>query len=504
MAKTIAQLAQEAYEKSKKTGVSQTKDGGTVANPVAQQQQAAVKAAQQAASTGNYGTTSGGTVKGTAKRNAYTASSGGSKKTTQSTAPTVPTINIPTVTTTKKNPNTGAAGYDWQAAVKAATESAAKQQQSGKLLMRDNYTVNYSPYLDDEDESGTSEIVTVNQGRYQLPAELNSYNEATMMDILNKYGVTPEQVGMPLEYLYYGGNSYMGAPHLLKYSNDHVIQDHNGNRITVGDLRYALENGLYMTGNEAAYNNWIGNVAQNGNANMVDLYEAEEDLYGYEDMGEYEDSRLDAYAQRIQAAIDAIMGQKAGIDQQAADAAAAAYANYKRSQLAMPEQTSGMATGMADSMVLQNDLNLQNVLAGIEADRAGAIDELRSQAAQVEAEGNLSMAELEAQLAQEAYDRRQEAIKNAAAQTKVTTASKPTLTAAQALDAYNNGMRTDQVLEAMLYYYGITPEEIKAKDSVTGGIGGTYVPKTTTTTTTNKVQNAINNYQDILAGAWGK
>jgi len=38
---------------------------------------------------------------------------------------------------------------------------------------------------------------------------------------------------------------------------------------------------------------------------------------------------------------------------------------------------------------------------------------------------------------------------------KSSTADKPTLTASQALTAYNNGIRTDQVLSALNYYYGM-------------------------------------------------
>lgn len=509
MAKTIAQLAQEAYERSKRTGVSQTRDGGTVASPVAQQQQAAVKAAQKAASTGNYGTPSGGIVKGTAKPKAYT--SGGVNQSERAAAysiPSAPKITAPTITAPKKNPNTGAAPkYDAAAAVKAAMESAAKQQQSGRLMTRYGGEVNYSPYLDDEDETGTTDVTSdVNNAyimptnRYQLPAELNRYNESTMMNILNKFGVTPEQVGMPLEYLYYGGGEYMGAPHLLKYSNDHVIQDHNGNRITVGDLRYALENGLYMTGNEAAYNNWVNGVAQNPEVRQIDPYEFEEDYGDFGAYDDWEDAQQSAFADYIRAAIEAITGQKAGIDESAAAAKQQAYANYMRSRLGMGESTAGMATGTADSLAVQNDLMLQNSLNAIDRDRLNAYADVDSQAAQMEAEGNLQMMQMAAEAQQRAEERawqerewayqlEQDRIRNANSGSSGGS-YKPTLTAPQAKEAYRQGMRTQQVLEAMQYYYGLTPEQIVASDNVTGAIGGTYVPKTTVTNT--PAQNLAN------------
>lgn len=424
MAKTIAQLAQEAYERSKRTGVSQTKSGGTVANPVAQQQQAAVKAAQQAASTGNYGTTSGGTVKGTAKPSAYSASKGSSGVTQSERAAaystpkvTVPTITTPTITAPKQNPNTGAAPkYDAAAAVKAAMESAAKQQQSGKLMTRYGGEINYSPYLDDEDETGTTDVTsdvagayTMQGGKYQLPEWDKGINYDTLAMLMDKYGKTEADLrGLPLEALYTGDGKYV-LPYLVTGPDSKMIMS-NGNLISTGDFRQGLMDGLFLAGNEAALNDWYARVAQNPEVRQVAPYEFEEDYGGaYDELedygGGYEDAQQSAYQQYLQAAIEAITGQKAGIDESAAAAKQQAYANYMRSRLGMGESTAGMATGTADSLAVQNDLMLQNSLNAIDRDRLNAYADIDSQAAQMEAEGNLQLAQMAAEAEQQAYER---------------------------------------------------------------------------------------------------
>lgn len=319
--------------------------------------------------------------------------------------PSAPKITTPTITTPKKNPNTGAAPkYDAAAAVKAATDSAAKQRQSGKLLTRDNYTVNYNPYLDDEDETGTTDITSdrssayiMPTGKYQLPEGDPGINYDTINMLLNRYGMQPingKIGGVPVEALYLGNNRY-ALPYLLDNPDSEQMYS-NGNLITVGDYKKALINGFLKSGNEAAYNNWIAGVAQNPNVKTLSAYE-------YEDPAAYEESgESDAYRDYIDAAIQAILGQKSGIDQEAAAAKQLAYENYMRTKLGLGEQTSGMATGTADSLMMQNDLTLQNSLNDIDQDRLNAYADIDSQAAQMEAEGNL-------QLAQMAEERRREA-----------------------------------------------------------------------------------------------
>lgn len=81
------------------------------------------------------------------------------------------------------------------------------------------------------------------------------------------------------------------------------------------------------------------------------------------------------------------------------------------------------------------------------------------------------------------------------------TTAKPSLTASQAYTAYKNGIRTDEVMTAMQYYYGIGGSSSGGSGGTSGASGGTYsggtsgkagkTGKTTTTpsktTTTGKV-----------------
>ena len=65
---------------------------------------------------------------------------------------------------------------------------------------------------------------------------------------------------------------------------------------------------------------------------------------------------------------------------------------------------------------------------------------------------------------------------------------KPSLTASQAYTAYKNGIRTDEVMTAMQYYYGIGGSSSGGSGGTSGASGGTYSGgtsgKTGTTTTT--------------------
>lgn len=75
---------------------------------------------------------------------------------------------------------------------------------------------------------------------------------------------------------------------------------------------------------------------------------------------------------------------------------------------------------------------------------------------------------------------------NSAASSQTTV--KPSLTASQAYTAYKNGIRTDEVMTAMQYYYGIGGSSSGGSGGTSGASGGTYSGgtsgKTGTTTTT--------------------
>lgn len=72
---------------------------------------------------------------------------------------------------------------------------------------------------------------------------------------------------------------------------------------------------------------------------------------------------------------------------------------------------------------------------------------------------------------------------------------KPSLTASQAYTAYKNGIRTDEVMTAMQYFYGIGGSSSGGSGGTSGASGGTYSGgtsgKTGTTTTTPSKTNTI-------------
>ena len=63
---------------------------------------------------------------------------------------------------------------------------------------------------------------------------------------------------------------------------------------------------------------------------------------------------------------------------------------------------------------------------------------------------------------------------------------KPSLTASQAYTAYKNGIRTDEVMTAMQYYYGIGGSSSGGSGGTSGATGGTSGKAGTTTTTPSK------------------
>ena len=401
--RAAVEAAKKKANQYKNTGVYQTLTGGEVKGQTAGSQ-AAVDF-NKALETGQYKTKDNGEVNTSSKN-----TSGSTKKKQPVIEDTLEErISAYTpVATTQKNPDTG--GYDWQSAVKAATDSANKQKEDKALLTRDYTRVNYNPYLDDEDETGTTDITSdrssayiMPTGKYQLPEGDPGINYDTINMLLNRYGMQPVDGkigGVPVEALYLGNNRY-ALPYLLDNPDSEQMYS-NGNLITVGDYKKALIDGFLKSGNEADYNNWIAGVAQNPNVKTISAYEYE-DPTAYEENGE-----SDAYRDYIDAAIQAILGQKSGIDQEAAAAKQLAYENYMRTKLGLGEQTSGMATGTADSLMMQNDLTLQNSLNDIDQDRLNAYADIDSQAAQMKAEGNLQLAQMAEKRRREAEERAQQ------------------------------------------------------------------------------------------------
>ena len=79
------------------------------------------------------------------------------------------------------------------------------------------------------------------------------------------------------------------------------------------------------------------------------------------------------------------------------------------------------------------------------------------------------------------------------------TTAKPSLTASQAYTAYKNGIRTDEVMTAMQYYYGIGGSSSSGSGSsggTSGTSGGTSSGGTTTTTPSKTTTTGKTSYDN--------
>jgi len=214
-------------------------------------------------------------------------------------------------------------------------------------------------------------------------------------------------------------------------NENHQVVDMYGNYMTLGELYYYMAKGFYdkVDGNQgwgmvggtgrgtsydpdtgwkdsdgiddgtgAAIEGWTGFGAGNG----ADGYGAD----GYGSMSSEGQQIVDAIRESGDAQVQALKNQKDQINAQYDKAAKDAYAAYTKSKLAMPEQMSGTASGTADSLTMQADLNYQNVLAQNEQNRASALAELDAQIGQKQAEVEQQAAQTAAEWAQKAYEER--------------------------------------------------------------------------------------------------
>lgn len=389
----------DLWKKQKQSGVYQTTSGGKVyANEAVRQAdkavQAAVQSAQQQQSSGTYKTTSGGTVKSTPK-----ATTTYTPKTTGVTVPTLAntvsftptpqpaktTTNLKQITTSV--PNGGA----------LATSDYAKMYASAyrNLPYDPSYVVNKNVWTgatDEEETTPTGSIATSSLG-YTIQPKDSFYNRDTALWLLDKYGMTEADLGgVPLEALYTGDHRYT-LPYLMKYPDNHTILS-DGQLITIGELKQRLTNGMYVPNS--------GMTATAQTTTPADTYEVEESYYeddGYS-LPDYAQAIIDAQNAQYQALISALQAQSGTLDQQYAGSARDLYANYVRQGLALPEQLAGTATGTADSMLLQNDLNYQNNLYQNELARQAAQQDLQAQINQYGAEAALQSAQTAAEWAQ--------------------------------------------------------------------------------------------------------
>lgn len=238
----------------------------------------------------------------------------------------------------------------------------------------------------------------------------------------------------------------------------------NGNDITINTLKPATKPAPAAPAAPVAYEQPV-----------VEEMLPEEEL---DPMADYWQAIIDAQNARYAALNQALRNQQSGLnslyDQNAADL----YAQYVRSGLVLPEQMAGMSTGAADSLMLQNDLNYQNNLNKNELERIAGLSDIDAQMAQNQADADLQAAQTAAEWAKMAYQQRlaeQEAERKyklalaKANNNARNTASKPSLTASQAMSAWENGYDTEAIREALQYYYGYIPNNGSNAKNVNSG-----------------------------------
>lgn len=412
--------ATQSANKQKNTGTYQTTSGGTVKGNTGATQ--AVQSAAQQQQSGTLKTTSGGTVKSSGSTSSNKGTSGGTTNHTVKITykPKTTTTNIETEAY-KNLQNSGANTVSGA----SANLGAGKAEPVPDPLQ--------NPAAGYEKLAGAQ---TLPANRYQLPANDPGFNYEKAINLLAKYGMTEADLnGFPIEAMYLGGGSYV-LPYLLNKPDDYEILS-GSNLITVGDYKKALLNGTLMKGNESAYNDWIGTVAKNDNVVLRDPDRYKED-YTDEDLSvgsgsasvsspaingapvtggatvdkvnpntgalpDYAQGIIDAQSAKYQALIDALAAQRGTVNDQYDANAADLYAQYRRADLALPEMLAGTATGIADSMTLQNNLNYQNNLYGNELERANALNNLLAQENQYRADADLQAAQTAAEWAQLLY-----------------------------------------------------------------------------------------------------
>ena len=183
-----------------------------------------------------------------------------------------------------------------------------------------------------------------------------------------------------------------------------------------------------------------------GNQGMKEQPEQENNLEEYlAEMEEYWQDALEAEQAKYDALLGSILGQKGALNAQYDAQAADLYELYRRSMLAYPEMMSGTATGIADSLTLQNDLNFQNNLADNELARAAALEALQTQANQIQADADLQAAKTAQEWAQMAYQyRMQNQSKGGGTQQTTTTQSVDTTT--ESVDPWEDVIKNGAVV----------------------------------------------------------
>jgi hypothetical protein len=354
---------QDLYEKSKKTGVSQTKDGGAVKSPTTTNKTSGSGANTVSSASANLGAgkaTGGITGGDTGYKNSTKKSSGGGKSSGSSvnvpktTTPTLtysaPTVSFtPVVQPAKTTPtNVKAAIGKVEKDLDIAT-NAYKQ----KLAANQRRTTNQGMYNDDESDKRSVSEATF--GAMYAPGSKWVDVKKTAEEPKTEAAPTVPTVSAPV------------APVAEKTNRELALEE------ALAELEAELE-------------------------------AAEE----YDPMEKYMQAIIDQQNAQAAAQIQVLQNQSGVLNQQYDNNAANLYAQYRRSGLAMPELMAGTATGIADSYTLQNNLNFQNNLVENELERASAQNQLNAQANQIQADADLQAAQTAAEWAQMAYQRRQQ------------------------------------------------------------------------------------------------
>ena len=423
---------QDLYEKSKKTGVSQTKDGGTVTT---KPKNSGANDVSSASANLGAGKATGGVSK------PITVPKGSGNKSGSNAASIYASLlanqpkTVPTVT--YKAPTVKVA-VPAKIAQAAETNIAAEAYKK-KLAAAQNKSVGKA---DDED------IEIVKSSEVVDPRKFNGYGQYMLpSDQKTKYGSGQSSTGtfglaLNPEYKTYAEQKAEAAANAAKpYSNYNQymlpegyslfnknvdgseIASYNANPNMTLTGETLLDSNAFNAKVDAQKKQIADQKAAQAEAERIALAQAEaeqqrlleeqqllEERRMWEELMAEQESAyqamMDAYNAQAAANIQALQNQSGVLNQQYDNNAANLYAQYRRSGLAMPELLAGTATGIADSLTLQNDLNFQNNLTANELERAAAQNELAAQANQIQADADLQAAQTAADWAQMAYQQR--------------------------------------------------------------------------------------------------
>ena len=201
---------------------------------------------------------------------------------------------------------------------------------------------------------------------------------------------------------------------------------------------------------------------------------------------------------QIKQGVNTLESQRPELQQQYDQAAQSAYVQNMLSKRDLPQAmaASGYTGGLHESSLVDLDNTYGNNLNALKTGYNSSVNALDRDIANLKATGNISLAENSnnyAQLIAEAAREAQAA--QLAAQTKYAGAS--TMSAKDALDAYNSGIRTSKVVDILNNYYG--GNQFKSDEATTSSIsqsvlqGKQYQSAYTSAEKENAIRAALSN-----------